>query len=148
MLSAVGLRWEVSVTEWTGAAEAAERLGIKTASLYAYVSRGELGRRRDADGRASLFDADEVEELARHERPRRAATLSELAIESQLTEITPGSHRYRGYKATDLALQCSFEEVALLLWTDSVPTSLAVPGNSKTLTRHQSQPSGVRHPRR
>jgi hypothetical protein len=27
------------MTEWIGAAEAAERLGIKPASLYAYVSR-------------------------------------------------------------------------------------------------------------
>ena len=36
------------MTEWIGAAEAAERLGIKQASLYAYVSRGVLRRRRDA----------------------------------------------------------------------------------------------------
>ena len=34
------------MTEWIGAAEAAERLGIKQASLYAYVSRGVLNRRR------------------------------------------------------------------------------------------------------
>ena len=29
------------MTEWIGAAEAAQRLGIKPASLYSYVSRGE-----------------------------------------------------------------------------------------------------------
>ncbi len=28
------------VTDWIGAAEAAQRLGIKQASLYSYVSRG------------------------------------------------------------------------------------------------------------
>ena len=59
-------RWQegARMTNWIGAAEAAQRLGIKQASLYAYVSRGVLGR-READGRASMFDADEVEELAR-----------------------------------------------------------------------------------
>ena len=57
------------MTEWIGAAEAAHRLGIKPASLYAYVSRGVLTRRRDADGRASMFDADEVAQLARKGRP-------------------------------------------------------------------------------
>ena len=41
------------MTDWIGAAEAAQRLGIKQATLYAYVSRGVLGRRREADGRAA-----------------------------------------------------------------------------------------------
>ena len=40
------------------AAEAASRLGVKPATLYAYVSRGTLRRQRAADGRTSLFDAD------------------------------------------------------------------------------------------
>jgi len=109
------------VTEWIGTAEAAERLGIKPASLYAYVSRGVLSRRRDADGRASLFDADEVQELARRGRPRRAAAAAELVIESELTEITSETQRYRGYGATDLALRRSFEDVAVLLWTGTLP---------------------------
>jgi len=47
------------VTDWIGAAEAAQRLGIKPASLYSYVSRGVLTPRRGPDGRASLFDAAE-----------------------------------------------------------------------------------------
>jgi citrate synthase len=109
------------MTNWIGAAEAAQRLGIKQASLYAYVSRGVLSRRREADGRASMFDADEVEELARRGRPRRTGGPTELVIESALTEITPSTQRYRGYGATDLALRCSFEDVAMLLWTGSLP---------------------------
>lgn len=112
------------MTEWIGAAEAAERLGIKPASLYAYVSRGVLTRRREPDGRVSMFDADEVDELARRGRPRRQggrAGPAELVIESALTEITPRTQRYRGYDATDLALRCSFEDVAMLLWTGALP---------------------------
>ncbi len=109
------------MTNWIGAAEAAQRLGIKQASLYAYVSRGVLSRRREADGRASMFDADEVEELARKGRPRRTGGPAELVIESELTEITPSTQRYRGYDATGLALRCNFEDVAALLWTGSLP---------------------------
>ena len=110
------------MTDWIGAAEAAQRLGIKQASLYAYVSRGVLSRRREADGRASMFDADEVDELARKGRPRRSGGgRTEILIESALTEITSTTQRYRGYDATDLALRCSFEDVAMLLWTGSLP---------------------------
>jgi len=110
------------VTDWIGAAEAAERLGIKQASLYAYVSRGVLSRRREADTRTSMFDADEVDELARKGRPRRPAGPAELVIESALTEITPSTQRYRGHDATHLAVTRSFEDVAMLLWTGSLPT--------------------------
>src|SRR5580692_4787355 len=118
-------RWPegAQMTNWIGAAEAAERLGIKQASLYAYVSRGVLSRRREAEGRASMFDAAEVEELARKGRSRRTGGAAELVIESELTEITPRTQRYRGYDATDLALRCSFEDVAALLWTGSLPAA-------------------------
>ncbi len=109
------------MTEWIGAAEAADRLGIKPASLYAYVSRGVLTRRREADGRASMFDADEVAELARKGRPRRQPAGYELIIESSVTEIADDTLRFRGLDVTDLALRCSFEDVALLLWTGSLP---------------------------
>ena len=111
------------MTDWIGAAEAAQRLGIKQATLYAYVSRGVLGRRREADGRASMFDADEIGELARRGRPRRSGGggLAGLVIESALTEITSTTRRYRGCDATDLALRCTFDDVAMLLWTGSLP---------------------------
>jgi citrate synthase len=109
------------VTEWIGAAEAAERLGIKQASLYAYVSRGFLNRRRDADGRASIFDSGEIEELARKGRPRRSGGPAELVIETAVTEIRDSTLRYRGRDATDLAMHRSFEDVALLLWTGELP---------------------------
>ena len=38
-------------SEWISAAEAARRLGIKQATLYSYVSRGVLTRRRAGGGR-------------------------------------------------------------------------------------------------
>ena len=107
------------MTEWIGAAEAAQRLGIKPASLYSYVSRGVLTPRRGPDGRASLFDAAEIEGLARRGRPRRAPGGAELVIESELTEIADDRLRFRGHDAIALATSRSFEEVASLLWTGS-----------------------------
>jgi citrate synthase len=107
------------VTEWIGAAEAAQRLGIKPASLYSYVSRGVLAPRRGSDGRASLFDAAQIEDLARRGKPRRGAGGAELVIESELTEIADDRLRFRGHDAIALATSRSFEEVASLLWTGS-----------------------------
>ena len=107
------------MTDWIGAAEAAQRLGIKPASLYSYVSRGVLTPRRGPDGRASLFDAAEITGLARRGRPRRAPGGSELVIESELTEISDDQLRFRGQDVIALATSQSFEDVAGLLWTGS-----------------------------
>jgi citrate synthase len=107
-------------TEWITAAEAAQRLGVKQASLYSYVSRGVLSRRKAEDSRVSLFSAREVERLARRGRPRRSQGATELVIETQVTEITGNQLRYRGYDAIELARERDFEEVAGLLWTGTL----------------------------
>jgi citrate synthase len=104
------------MTEWIGTAEAARRLGVKQATLYAYVSRGVLRRRTGEDGRSSLFDAGEVEVLARRGRPRLPGP-GELVIESGLTEITDDRAFYRGHDITALAARHELEDVAWLLWT-------------------------------
>src|SRR5437870_34823 len=98
--------------EWIDAASAAERLGVKTATLYAYVSRGVLRRRHSADGRRSLFDPAEVEELARRGRPRRAPGRPDLLIESQVTVLGDDRPYYRGRDALRLAGTHVFEDVA------------------------------------
>ena len=103
--------------EWIGAAQAAQRLGVKQATLYAYVSRGMLSRRRGEDGRSSLFDTDEVARLKEKGQPRRAAGTGDFVIESELTEVADGRFRYRGMEVTKLALWRPFEEVAGWLWT-------------------------------
>ena len=107
---------EAWVTEWIGAGEAARRLGIKQATLYSYVSRGVLRRRAGQDGRTSLFDAGEVESLARRGRPRHPGA-GEFVIESALTEITSERTCYRGLDITALAARYELEDVAWLLWT-------------------------------
>jgi citrate synthase len=109
------------------AAQAAKRLGVKPATLYAYVSRGVLSRRRAAGGRGSLFDAEEVERLALRGRPRRPAGAADIIVESQITEITGDHLRYRGRDVTELALTHPFEAVAELLWTGDLPAAMAAP---------------------
>lgn len=108
------------MNEWIDAAEAARRLGVKPATLYAYVSRGVLKRRHGDDGRRSLFDAAEIEQLARRGRPRSQPP--ELVIESAITSLGLDRPHYRGADAIALATSVAFEDVAEWLWTGS-PTS-------------------------
>lgn len=110
------------MTEWIGTAEAARRLGIKEASLYSYVSRGVLTRRKAAGSRSSVFNAAEVESLARRGRPRGGSGPKELVIETALTEIADDTLWYRGVSAMDLAAHADFEQVANLLWTGTPVT--------------------------
>jgi citrate synthase len=121
-----GIRWQ-HMADFLTAAEAARRLGVKPATLYAYVSRGVLNRDKAATGRGSLFNADEVERLARRGRPRRPAGAMDLTIESAITEITADSFRFRGLDVTRLAVRRTFEEVAELLWAGDLPAAGATP---------------------
>jgi citrate synthase len=92
-------------------AQVAQRLGVKPATVYAYVSRGLLTSARNADGKASLFREDEVAAFA---AGRRKAT---PAIRTGLTLIKDGGLFYRGRDAVALARDQPYEAVATLLWT-------------------------------
>jgi citrate synthase len=110
-------------------AEASRRLGVKPATLYAYVSRGLLRGHRGSDGRSTLFAADDIEQLARRGRPRRASSPPslELIIETSITEITPGDVRYRNHSSAALAASATFEQVAELLWRGELAPHRAWP---------------------
>ena len=137
------------MTEWIGAGEAARRLGIKQATLYSYVSRGVLRRRAGEDGRSSLFDAGEVESLARRGRPRHPGA-GEFVIESALTEITSDRACYRGLDITALAARYELEDAAWLLWTGELTGRDRGPWRA-TAGRAAGRPGGAggaaaRHP--
>ncbi|WP_189938593.1 citrate synthase [Streptomyces sulfonofaciens] len=99
--------------------EAAELLGVKPETVYAYVSRGQLGSRRGQGGRGSTFDAQEVESLARRHRRERQPARSggDLAVRTRITLIEQDRYYFRGVDATELATRYSYEEVAEWLWT-------------------------------
>ncbi|MEV6683823.1 citrate synthase [Streptomyces sp. NPDC051130] len=100
--------------------QAAEALGVKPATVYAYVSRGQLTSRRDPVGRGSSFDAREVEALARRNRREAAgppAAPGELSVRTSLTLIEGDRYYFRGVDAVELASRHRYEEVAEWLWT-------------------------------
>ncbi|MEV7339153.1 citrate synthase [Streptomyces sp. NPDC093544] len=100
--------------------ETAELLGVKPETVYAYVSRGQLGSRREPGGRGSTFDAEEVEALARRNRRDTGGSPStggELSVRTGITLIAEDRYYYRGVDATELAARHTYEEIAEWLWT-------------------------------
>lgn len=98
--------------------EAADRLGVKPETVYAYVSRGQLTSRREPGSRGSTFDAKEIEALARRAGRREpSASDGELAVRTSITLIDRGHCYFRGVDTSDLATHYSYEEVAEWLWT-------------------------------
>ena len=111
-------------SEWISSAEAARRLGVSAATLYAYVSRGLLRSEGTTGQRERRYRADDVSRLKRRrEVGRKAESIAANALdfgtpvlESSLTLIENGHLYYRGHDATRLARSSSLEQVAHLLW--------------------------------
>ena len=127
--------------------QVAQRLGVKPATVYAYVSRGLLHRELSDDGRTSRFDPTEVDELARRGRPRRDARRTgvvDVVLSSVLTEIRDGELRYRGHDVTGLVGSVGFEDVAELLWTGEAPAGRrwTAPVPDVALARAVTEPLG------
>ncbi|WP_282082144.1 citrate synthase [Streptomyces tendae] len=122
--------------------EAAELLGVKPETVYAYVSRGQLDSRRTPGSRGSTFDADEVRALARRNRRDGGTTGAtaagqELTVRTHLTLIETDRLYYRGVDAVELAARHSYEEVAEWLWTGQLRpgTAFRAPEASVSVAR-------------
>ncbi|MEO3975545.1 citrate synthase family protein [Streptomyces sp. CAU 1734] len=101
--------------------EAADRLGVKPETVYAYVSRGQLASRRDPGGRGSTFDAAEVETLARRgRRDPSAGGDPTQRIRTGITLIERDRYWFRGVDAAELARRYHYEEIADWLWTGTL----------------------------
>ncbi|MEU9320346.1 citrate/2-methylcitrate synthase [Streptomyces sp. NPDC048295] len=114
--------------------EAAERLGVKPETLYAYVSRGQLSSRRAPGGRGSTFDAAEIDALAGRtgRRPPSPAT-GDLVFRTGITLIEGDRYYFRGVDATELARQYAYEEVAEWLWTGELRPGIRFTAPVETL---------------
>ncbi|MFJ3143721.1 citrate/2-methylcitrate synthase [Streptomyces halstedii] len=101
--------------------ETAELLGVKPETVYAYVSRGQLSSVRTPGNRGSVFDAAEVESLARRtgrrERQSPPPAAGEPVIRTGITLIEHDRYYFRGVDATELARRHGFEEIAEWIWT-------------------------------
>ena len=110
--------------EWLSSKEAAQRLGVSSATLYAYVSRGLLRSEGSNGQRERRYSADDVTLLKRRrDVGRKAESIAANALdfgtpvlESSLTLIEQGRLYYRGWDATELARGSSLERVAQVLW--------------------------------
>jgi citrate synthase len=96
--------------------EAARRLGVKVTTLYAYVSRGMLVSHPSADRRRSLFDVDDVEQLAQRSRGAKRVESRLATVTTAITQLRDDGPAYRGQPVASLALAAPFEDVAELLW--------------------------------
>lgn len=118
----------VTAEGWIGRGEALERLGVKTQTLYAYVSRGRITARPDpSDPRRSLYAAADIARLSGSRATTEIAPASvapfvvpaargEAVIASSLSVIADGRLFYRGLDAVQLAQAGTVEDVARLLW--------------------------------
>lgn len=134
---------------WIGRGEALARLGVKSQTLYAYVSRGRIAARPDPeDSRRSLYAAHDIARLsgeavedddsAVYRRSPGGAARGEIDLCSSLTVIADGRLFYRGLDAVQLAEAATLEDVARRLWdaravnpfAEVRPRIGAVPGGS------------------
>lgn len=116
--------------EWITTTEAAARLGVKKATLYSYVSRGQLRSKRGPGRSESLFSADEVNALADHNDPGKTQrTMRFRSIRSQVSSQQSGQLRYRGLDVSELAVtQPVAHTAAQLLNTPATPaTGITLP---------------------
>ncbi len=100
------------------ARQAADRLGIKLGTLYAYVSRGRLRSVGVPGTRQRRYRAAEVEALRGAGTTPRSADPEALmpVIGSSICLIEDGKLYYRGQDAIALSASATLEDVATLLW--------------------------------
>src|SRR5262245_2236661 len=114
----------VRMTLYVGSREAARRLGVSRATLYAYVSRGLLERRTAVDGKTSMYSVDDLDRLGARSRRRAPEPRPsiDVQISTAVTRLDEHGLSYRGQDAVALARTAGFEQVAELLWTGTMPS--------------------------
>lgn len=106
------------------ARQAAELLGVRRETLYAYVSRGLVRSQEVPGSRRRRYHREDLERLRRRKEVRRtgepdldeALFFGQPLLESAITLIENGRLYYRGHDALGLADRWSFEEVAAEMW--------------------------------
>ncbi len=105
--------------------EAADFLGIKLQTLYAYASRGLVKGAPGANGRGRRYTRADLDGLrARSAGPAAGALrFGEPVLDTRITRMTPSGPEYRGRLAIELARDgVAFTSVAELLWTGALPS--------------------------
>jgi len=108
---------------WITTTEAAQRLGVKRATLYAYVSRGLLRSERRPGQQESLFDRAQVEAMASATRAvgTPQSVLRFRTVATAVSSQVEGELRYRGVPLDDAVDAGSVERVAGLVLGSVAP---------------------------
>lgn len=112
---------------WITTAEAAQRLGVKRATLYAYVSRGQLCSERRPGQQQSLFDRVEIDALASSARPASSPqpVLRFRSVATAVSAQRDDDLLYRGLPLGEVATLSLERAAALVLGEpDALPTEL------------------------
>ena len=133
---------------WLTSQQAAALLGIQRASLYSYVSRGQLLAHRQPGQRAHVYARADVQRLARERQSvRNPARLAQSTLDwgtpvlaSAITQVLDGQLYYRGQLATRLAQTASLEQVAALLLGKNVLAAHAGSAQAATEIRANNVP--------
>ncbi|TQM61632.1 citrate synthase [Humibacillus xanthopallidus] len=102
---------------WITTTEAAQRLGVKRATLYAYVSRGLLQSQRRPGQQESLFDRAQIDALASSSRPTGSPqpVLRFRSIATTVSSQLDGDLLYRGVPLVEVMALDSVEQAAALV---------------------------------
>ena len=122
--TAEGAGMDDETSRWITTSEAAQRLGVKRATLYAYVSRGLLHSERRPGQQESLFDRTEIDGLASTTRASGAAQplLRFRSVATSVSSQLDGDLLYRGVPLADVVDGLSFDDAAaLVLGSTSIP---------------------------
>lgn len=121
-------------TDWLSAAQAAALLGVRRATLYAYVSRGLVRARRS--GTQSVYAQNDLELLRTRSQARKghaavaggALLWGEPVLDTRVSSVNASGPHYRGQSALELARSGTAAElVGELLWTGTAPKSTRWP---------------------
>jgi citrate synthase len=133
-------------TPFLTAQEAAAELGVTLPTLYAYVSRGLIRSEPTPNRRQRRYSAEDIAALknARHRRTpdqpvERALHWGAPLLPSAITLIQDGRLYYRGHDALQLATTYTLEQVAGLLWLNTLDDHLftfPIPHHVSRFTHH------------
>ncbi len=127
--------------------QAADLLGVKTATVYTYVSRGHLEPVRKPGDPSSWFHRSDIELFARSDRrrrprPNRGLPSGDPTHVTSITCITKSGYEYRGLDPLELATSRTFEQVAEFLWTGALSDEVSWPRPSEP-ERHRPGASAL-----
>ncbi|MGW5241082.1 citrate/2-methylcitrate synthase [Monashia sp. NPDC004114] len=132
---------------WITTTEAAQRLGVKRATLYAYVSRGLIRSQRRPGQQESLFDRAQVDAMASATRPSGSQPVLRFrSIATAVSSERDGDLLYRGVPLSDVIALGSVEQAAALVvgvlaaQSLSLGTSVQVPAPADRTAYGRSAP--------